>query len=584
MSIARTQRERKRQLGQFLTPRDIAQKFVNVLPLQREDKVLEPSMGDGSFILPLIEKFLSLYQGPIRERLDHVLTNNVYGVEIDRELFERCLTNIKARWGYLPEKHNFIHSDFFRCPFLTRSEEQRGASTSPAITSFTYIVGNPPFGGTLDLALQDELDSELGFRNGEKIKKETYSFFIVKSLDLLRRGGQLLFICSDTFLTIKTMRGLRRLLMSQGDVEITDLTHFSDETNHPMVVLSFIKNGFSDSISVNATRVARGKIEPTGNFSWRVTDDLAKYFAGPTLGHYMVATSGMTVGKNEYFVREITNGTIVEPYEFQFFDDPITLEGEQARARLEKLSVRKVEEIESQEAAGMTRRNVRVIKRQTALELQLPHPDYRYYNKGTKGIIHTAPSHVIYWKDDGDAVLTFKKNGNWYLHGVGGQPYFKREGLTWPLIAQNLHMRHLPAGYILDSGAPCAFLRDGVPQEELYFILGWTLTRLCNFLLKEVINHTKNIQSKDFERLPYPFWVNAPDKREVIRQLQHLVENAQHGENYTRNHPEIERLEDKFRFQESHVSSPPKTIQLSLPVFESTPKKEIVREARTRLS
>lgn len=85
MSIAKTQRERKRQLGQFLTPREIAYKLVASLPLKKEDTVLEPSMGDGSFLLPLIEKFLSLYQGSLRERLDQVLTNNVYGVEIDQE-------------------------------------------------------------------------------------------------------------------------------------------------------------------------------------------------------------------------------------------------------------------------------------------------------------------------------------------------------------------------------------------------------------------------------------------------------------------------------------------------------------------
>ncbi len=40
-------------------------------------------MGDGSFIIPLIEQFLPLYHGTLRQRLDHVLTQNIYGVEID---------------------------------------------------------------------------------------------------------------------------------------------------------------------------------------------------------------------------------------------------------------------------------------------------------------------------------------------------------------------------------------------------------------------------------------------------------------------------------------------------------------------
>ena len=114
-------------------------------------------------------------------------------------------------------------------------------------------------------------------------------------------------------------------------------------------------------------------------------------------------------------------------------------------------------------------------------------------------------------------MYTFKKTGNWYLHGVGGMKYFGREGITWALIAQRLCMRYLPAGYILDSGAPCAFLRPGVEHDELFFILGWSLTDLCNTILKEVLNHTRNIQSKDFERLPYPVWVSAA--RNVTRYL-----------------------------------------------------------------
>jgi len=61
MSIAKTQRVKKRQLGQFLTPPAMARQLVEGLPFTKQDRVLEPSMGDGSFILPLIEKFLELY-------------------------------------------------------------------------------------------------------------------------------------------------------------------------------------------------------------------------------------------------------------------------------------------------------------------------------------------------------------------------------------------------------------------------------------------------------------------------------------------------------------------------------------------
>ena len=534
MSVTKIRRDHKRQLGQFLTPTAVAQARVDALTLHRDDKVLEPSMGDGAFVLPLIERFLPLYDGALPARLAQVLARNVYGVELDPALYTRCLDNIRARWGCLPEHHNFLCADFFRCDFA-------------AHTAFTHIVGNPPFGGTLDPTLQDALDSVYGFRNGEKIKKESYAFFIVKSLDLLAQGGRLSFICSDTFLTIQTMRGLRRLLMCEGEVTITGLPYFSDETTHPMVVLDFVKRSApASAVTVNGVHVPRAQIELTGNFSWRITGDLAKYFAGPVLGDYLIASSGMTVGKNAWFVREIVEGAIIEPYTFEFFADPITLDQERARARLGKLSPQKIAQVRAQEAGGATRRSVRIVPRAAPQRVPLPHPDYCYYNKGASAILYTPPTHVIYWKDDGDAVLTFKKNGPWYLHGVGGQPYFRREGLTWQLIAAALHTRYLPAGYILDSGAPCAFLRRGVAHDELYFILGWTLTRLCNRILKEVVNHTKNIQGKDFERLPYPFWVTSPVKTEIVATVRRLVEEAQRGRQFTRQSAEVAWLEEGF--------------------------------------
>jgi hypothetical protein len=125
---------------------------------------------------------------------------------------------------------------------------------------------------------------------------------------------------------------------------------------------------------------------------------------------------------------------------------------------------------------------------------------------------------------------------------VGGQPYFEREGLTWQLVASRFKSRYLPPGYILDSGAPCGFLRPGVPHDELFFILAWTLSPLCSSILKSVINHTVNIQSKDFERLPYPHWVRPERKQQAIMQMRDFVERAKGGGVFSFESPEIVEL------------------------------------------
>jgi len=531
MSQTKTLRAHKRQLGQFLTPPETARRLTEDLAFRREDTVLEPSFGDGSFVLPLIEKFLPLYDGPLPERLNQVLGRNIYSAELDPALHARCLAAIAQRWGYCPPHHNLVCADFFQTTFPT---------------SFDVIVGNPPFGGTIAPELQDKLDREFGWRNGLKIKKETYSFFIVKCLDLLKPGGRLRFICSDTFLTINTMQGLRRLLLDSGTPEVTRLDVFSDETKYAMVVLDFAKTGPASTLTLDGKAVSRETVALTGNHSWQITDDFAPFFAGPKLGDFLLATSGMTIGDNALFVRPVVDGRISEPYAFDFFQDPITLENEVRRARLGFLSPAKRAEIAARVCRGETRRNVRVLPRPEPLEVTLPHPDYRPYNKARNALVYAPPSHAIYWKDEGDAVRTFKKNGNWYLHGVGGGKHFGREGLTWQLISQTLNARYLPPGYILDSGAPCAFLRDGVAGDELYFLLGWTFSDLCHRLLKDVINHTKNIQGKDFERLPYPFWVTAETKRAVTEQVKGMVAEAQAGRVFRRTDAAVMEVGEAF--------------------------------------
>lgn len=134
MSQTKTLRPAKRQLGQFLTPAETAIHLVADLAFTRADKVLEPSFGDGSFVLPLIEKFLPLYDGTVCERLAQVLQRNLYGVEIDPALYAQCLAAIAHRWGTCPARHNLVCADFFQTDF-------------PA--SFDCILGNPPFGGTI---------------------------------------------------------------------------------------------------------------------------------------------------------------------------------------------------------------------------------------------------------------------------------------------------------------------------------------------------------------------------------------------------------------------------------------------------
>ena len=513
MAETKLNRNKKKQLGQFMTPKDKCEEILKDYIFNVNDKVLEPSFGDGSFILTIIEKFIDIYDGTIKEKLTKILKNNVYGVELDKELYNITLEKIKKKYGILPE-NNLVRYDYLLHDFDIE---------------FDYIIGNPPFGGTINPKFDKELEKKFGFRNKIKIKKETYSFFMIKSIESLNDNGKLIFISSDTFLTIKTMKGLRSFLYKNGSNELEHIEYFSEETKYPMVVLKHHKNNNKNYILLNSDKIYYDDMMLTDNFSWFIPEKYIKYFNGEKLKNYIIASGGLSTGKNEYFVRDIIDNKIVENYSFEYFDDPITLDNELSKARLNKLGDKKIKSVIEQEENGEKRRNVKV-QLKTPVEVELPDDRYCYYNKASKNILYTNPKHVIYWKDDGDAVLTYKKNGNWYLHGVGGANFFKKEGITWQLISSTIKARYLPEGYILDNSSPIAILKDGINKSELFFVLGWLLTGIATELQKNVINHTKNIQNKDIERLPYPFWVDNKNKSKIIRYIKENIKKLNKGE------------------------------------------------------
>ena len=414
MSIAKRQRRVKRQMGQFLTPEHLAKNIIAVIDFHPDDKVLEPSLGAGAFIFPLIERFMGFYTGTPREKVLQVLQRNLYGVELDEKLLTQCRQAINQRWGEVAAP-NFVHGDFLQTNFT---------SAAGAPLQFDWVVGNPPFGGTLDARHEDALDKKYGMRAGAKIKKETYSFFIVKSLEALRPTGRLHLICSDTFLTINTMKGLRNYLRSSGKITVKGIQHFSGETAQKTVLLTCHKGPTAPGVTIDDNFIAQEDIQRTPNHSWGITPDLAKYFSAQTLGDFMIASSGMTVGKNELFIRKINAEMIAEPYDFNFHERPITLQGVTARARLGKITAAQEVQVREQEAAGETERVVVPQRKAAAQQIKIPHRDYCYYNKAQKGVVYAPPAYVIFWRQAGDAVYTYKKTGNWYLRGVGGTTLF----------------------------------------------------------------------------------------------------------------------------------------------------------------
>jgi len=75
---------------------------------------------------------------------------------------------------------------------------------------FDIVIGNPPYVNTKQISKQgltDKLKEEYGYCD------DLYNHFTVRGLELVKRGGYLSYITSDTFLTLQSKENLRRLFL-----------------------------------------------------------------------------------------------------------------------------------------------------------------------------------------------------------------------------------------------------------------------------------------------------------------------------------------------------------------------------------
>lgn len=506
MAISRKDRDYKKKMGQFMTPYSLANTFVKRRNYKLSDLVLEPSFGEGSFLFAIINRFIEIeLPSNVSSFVTSLLENNIYGVELDAELYQKTIDRLSEKYDIDMNliQHNLYNSDFFDVAFFS--------------IKFDYIEGNPPFGGSFDEAKGIKLDKIFGKYANIKIKKETYSFFTHRCINLLKPKGEIGFICSDTFMTIPTMKGIRKMLMDNNTI-IESISNFSDETEYPMVYFN-MKKEQTDCITINGKRLSNDLINTTDTLSFSMDTEYQKYFTNDTLSKYVTCSSGMTIGKNELFLKSINNGKILETLSYQIIDEIKTIEKETLKARLGNVSKKNIESV----ANGEYEEVLVITNLDNPIYFDITNKDYRPYNKASSKKYFDDASTYIYWRDNGKAVYTFKNNGAWYLHGVGGKPFFGKEGFTWRLISDDIRCRYLPTGYILDSGSPVGILKNNVNSDELYFIIGWLNTNLATNILKTIINHTRNIQSKDIERMPYPYWVSAETKQSVIDRVKTII-------------------------------------------------------------
>jgi hypothetical protein len=203
--------------------------------------LLEPSVGEGDFLLPAARRLLSRVG-----KDDLRIQNCIHAVEVNRASLQICRERILDL---------FLENGWTRKAAQTVSDQwlmHDDFLSVPLDGSFSHIVGNPPY-IRLENLPKDLLKAYRARWRSLFDRADLYVAFIEKSLELLRPNGRLGFICADRWMKNRYGGPLRSIVAQEyhleSYVDFTGCPAFFDEVDaYPAVTV--IRKGKGDGTRV----------------------------------------------------------------------------------------------------------------------------------------------------------------------------------------------------------------------------------------------------------------------------------------------------------------------------------------------
>lgn len=201
---------------QVFTPEDYVRELLDSVGYIHNlygKKILENSCGDGNILVAVVQRYIDdcLANGLPRNKIEKGLEKDIYGIEIDKEQYEKCIDNLnnileknkvgKVNW-------NIINTDYLKWN---------------TIVQFQYIIGNPPYITYSELKDEEQKFVKDNFTTCVRGKFDYCYAFIEKSIKSLAINGKMSYLIPSSI--YKTVFGYKlREFMSPYIVSIKDYT------------------------------------------------------------------------------------------------------------------------------------------------------------------------------------------------------------------------------------------------------------------------------------------------------------------------------------------------------------------------
>ena len=452
----------RRQFCSYYTESDpILSYMVARLEIAAEDIILEPCAGAGAFIAKILDWF------PEQSYRIEALDLNPKAVITLNEIFQQ--DNIQVR-----------KADALFDLTLDLYSNCNGF--------YTKIIGNPPYGAWQQHDRRKRLKKKYG-----GYVRETYTLFIRRAIDLLRKNGKLVFIVPDSFLALHVHKDTRAKILNETTVEEIALipANFFPKVNFGYANLCILtlrkaKPRAAHNIKIvqvkstveNLYQIMQCEYDVSDYFEEAAQNSIAKstdysFYIGAntkmrkllnsaprTLGDLAHCVTGFCSGDNKKFYRQINlqkgNAKDIAPLcdtdiEFDYLGKADILNG----------------------LAG-AKRYIPIVK------------------GGARMFTRKTDCYVLWDKQTVDFYRADKK-----ARFQNAQFYF-REGIGVPMVKSKKPKAFLLDKRIFDQSIVGVFPKD---DDILYYLLAFLNSDVCNRMIR-VINHTANNSANYLKKLP----------------------------------------------------------------------------------
>lgn len=455
----------EKELGLIRTPKKTANYLISKLgKIDKDDRILDPCAGPGIFIKQLLERDIN--------------PSHIYAFDINA-IYKDSLVKFGINFEIKDTLLDISENDY---------------------NTFDFIVGNPPYLNKSSKYIKEN-KKELKKLYGNINAHETYSMFIVNSIWRLKQGGVMSFITSDSFLTLKSHKKLRKfilencnikeLLLAPSDLflnqgvntspaiivleKIFGRENKSKRLNNLMRVIPRIINEKEYFNPPKIIRFEQKKYQllPFNVFFTDIEEEIIDLFEqSPRMKNYIQGYIGMHTHNNRRYIAAIDGTELSEIF----------------KKRNEKI-------------IDPTKKYKIISRDLLSFEEWKP-----YLKRGGLDQYYRPIMEALDWRKNSKKIYDIPKSAP-----------FEKEGIVISGISSRLAARYMPPGCYWDSNKAMGFIiKDN--QFSIEYVLGLLNSSLYNYLAKGIINNTNSIQLTGLHSLP----IILPE-RETKSEVEELV-------------------------------------------------------------